>query len=317
MAYSTNPYLIKTREVALKKLLVDHWPLQKAANYSGVHRTTLWRWRKRWEELNCNVKTKNYNRPSRPHTFKEANYCWKIPTLVSAPKTHPGSIAQLTIDRILAIRAKLNRCAVVIQAELLKEQTKVSVSTIKRVIAKYALQKTKRRKIKRTLPRPDTRHPGDLVQIDTVHYVDRLTGERRYIFTVIDLFSRMSYALCFDRMLPGNALRTVLAAERYFGFNIKVLQSDNGPEFSKWFTAMVEAGGYRTHRHTRIHRPNDNAHIERFNRTLREECIGDHMSCRETTEKINEKLGTFIDFYNYERLHLGLQCRVPVEMLRR
>lgn len=29
-------------------------------------------------------------------------------------------------------------------------------------------------------------------------------------------------------------------------------------------------------RHTRLGRPNDNAHIERFNRTIQEECTGSY-----------------------------------------
>ena len=131
----------------------------------------------------------------------------------------------------------------------------------------------------------------------------------------------MAFARCFDRLLPGGALKTLKQAEDYFDFRIKVIQTDNGPEFSKWFTHMAESGtvegGRRIHRRTRIHRPNDNAHIERFNRTLREECIGKHMSCNDSLEDINWDLLCFLDYYNEERLHLGLQCRTPRSMLQR
>jgi len=316
MAYSTNPHIINTRKAALLYVVVAHRPVCLVARRFGVHRSTLWRWLCRWKEINQFVKDRNYNRPSRPHSFNEKNYCWKLPTRSSAPKSHPKRIAREIIEKILAIREKLNRCAQIIQTELLKECIVVSLSTIKRVIARYGLQKTKRRKIRRTLPRPNVKAPGDLVQIDTLHYVDKLTGKRRYIFTVIDLYSRMSYGRCFDRLLPGCALKTFLLAEQYFGFSIATIQSDNGPEFSGWFSTHIEAKG-RVHRRTRIHRPNDNAHIERFNRTLREECIGDHMSCHETTDTINQKLRLYIDYYNRERLHLGIQCRAPRSMLQR
>ena len=36
--------------------------------------------------------------------------------------------------------------------------------------------------------------PGELVQIDTVHYVNPLDRSKIYIYTVIDLYSRMAYA---------------------------------------------------------------------------------------------------------------------------
>lgn len=319
MTYSINPNLTKARGAAVELVLHEYLPLGVVARKSGVHRVTLWRWIRRWRELNPNVQFTNPNRPTVKlgRVFRYERVSWAVPTLSSAPKSHPKRIAKWIVDRILAIRAALGRCAVVIQAELLKERVKVSVSTIKRVVAKYGLQKTKRRKLRRTLSRPDVKKPGDLVEVDTVHYVDQLTGARRYIFTVIDLYSRMAYAQCSTRLLPGNALVTVLEAERRFGFKFGTIQSDNGPEFSKWFKERVESSGKRVHRHTRIHRPNDNAHVERFNRTLREECIGSHMSCKYTTETINQKLEQYIDHYNNERLHLGLQCRTPRSMLQR
>jgi transposase InsO family protein len=108
----------------------------------------------------------------------------------------------------------------------------------------------------------------------------------------------------------------LLEAEEYFGFKIRTIQTDNGPEFSKWFTSQTGGKGM-IHRRTRIHRPNDNAHVERFNRTLREECIGYHMGCNTTTDSINQGLRKYLDYYNDERLHLGIQCRVPREMLQR
>lgn len=316
MAYSTNPNLVKARKEVLLAVISHRLPICTIARRFGIHRTTVWRWIKRWEEINCNVKDRNYNRPSRPHSFNEKSYCWKIPTLSSAPKTHPCRIAKWIEERILELRALLGRCAVIIHQKLLVEGIRVSVSTIERIIARYGLQKTKRRKIRQTLPRPDAKALGDLVEMDTVHYVDKLTGKRRYIFTVIDLYSRISFARCFERLLPGGAFTTLKHAEQYFSFKIKVIQTDNGPEFSKWFTTQANGLGI-THRHTRIHRPNDNAHIERFNRTLREECIGDHMGCQETTASVNQKLREYLDYYNEERLHLGIQCMVPRGMLRR
>jgi len=318
MAYSTNPNLVKARRDALLSVIAEQMPICVVARHFGVHRSTIWRWMRKWRVLNQQIDQDCPNRPNRRGKthFCPTYYSWSIRTESSAPHTHPGRIKQWVIDRILAIRATLGRCAVIIREELAKEQVVVSVSTIRRVIAKYSLQKTKRRTIRRTLPRPDVKSPGDLVQIDTLHYVNKLTGKRRYIFTVIDLYSRMSYAKCFDRLLPGNALTTVLSAERYFGFKITTIQSDNGPEFSKWFSHQLHGKGI-VHRKIRIHRPNDNAHIERFNRTLREECVGQHMSGNLRLPLINQKLKQYIDYYNNKRLHLGIQCMTPKSMLQR
>ena len=316
MAYSINPNLVNARKEVLLAVIADGMPVCTAARRFGIHRSTVWRWVKKWEELNhFTVGGQNYNHPSRHKDFVARNYTWKIATMSSAPKTHPQRIAQWIVQRIVELRKALGRCAVIIHNQLLKEGIRICVSTVERVIAKFCVLKTKRRHIRRTLPRPDVQSPGDLVEMDTVHYVDKLTGDRLYIFTVVDIYSRMAYARPQKELRPGRAYQTLLEAEEYFGFRASVVQTDNGPEFGGWFTSRAEAelvdGAKRVHRHTRIHRPNDNAHVERFNRTLREECIGNHMSCHDTPEDVWWKLGCYIDYYNEERLHLGIQCRTP------
>ncbi|MGH7926701.1 MAG: integrase core domain-containing protein, partial [Candidatus Binatia bacterium] len=59
------------------------------------------------------------------------------------------------------------------------------------------------------------------------------------------------------------------AATEQSPFPFVLLQSDHGSEFSQKFTLEVGV----THRHTRVRTPNDNAHLERFNRTIQEECF--------------------------------------------
>ena len=65
-------------------------------------------------------------------------------------------------------------------------------------------------------------------------------------------------------------------------------------------------------RHTRVRRPNDNAHVERFNRTLREECLGNYIPTRETLEQTQQRAEQYLDFYNNGRLHLGIQFMTPL-----
>lgn len=55
MAYSTNPNLPKARATALRLLLVDRLPLVVVAHKCGIHRTTLWRWKRKWELLNQHI----------------------------------------------------------------------------------------------------------------------------------------------------------------------------------------------------------------------------------------------------------------------
>lgn len=100
------------------------------------------------------------------------------------------------------------------------------------------------------------------------------------------------------------------------GFKFKAVQADNGPEFGQYFAEKLETKGISIH-HTRLHRPNDNAHIERFNRTIQEECTGSYTLDSDKLEALNQRIAVYLDFYNCKRIHLGLKYMTPVQMLQR
>lgn len=84
-----------------------------------------------------------------------------------------------------------------------------------------------------------------------------------------------------------------------------MLQADNGPEYSHYFEDVLSRQNIIT-RHSRLHRPNDNAHIERFNRTIQEECLGRYLDPTISNQKIQSKLNHYLEFYNTKRVHLSL-----------
>ncbi|MCL5017528.1 MAG: integrase core domain-containing protein, partial [Patescibacteria group bacterium] len=67
------------------------------------------------------------------------------------------------------------------------------------------------------------------------------------------------------------------------------------------------------HRHSRVRKPNDNAHIERFNRSIQEECLDKVISIPvEYRKAINE----YLPYYNGRRLHLGINLKTPLECVQ-
>jgi transposase InsO family protein len=156
--------------------------------------------------------------------------------------------------------------------------------------------------------------PGRLVQTDTVHLTSAFRKQKRsYLYTAIDIYSRWAYAEYHTRISQRLSIQFLARAEAYAGFRFETVQADNGPEFGRKFEAGLQTRG-TTVRHSRVRRPNDNAHIERFNRTVQEECVG---STNPFSEELYGKVLTYLAYYNEERLHLGLQCRTPLEVLRR
>jgi putative transposase len=133
------------------------------------------------------------------------------------------------------------------------------------------------------------------------------------LYTVIDVYSRWAYAEYHTRLGQDIAAAVVTRAQAYAGFHFACVQADNGPEYSQEFESRLKAKGMVV-RHSRVRRPNDNAFVERFNRTIQEECVG---NTNAFSEELYSKVLTYLAYYNEERLHLGIQCRTPAEMLQR
>lgn len=319
MSYSTNPNLPKARAVGLQLLVRDGLAVQVVANKCGVHRSTIWRWKQKWDTQNEHVQLTNDNRPGRrTGTWRLTACTWLIPTESSRPRTCPHAFSEAVVSRVLVLRAQLKRCAEVVWHHLVREEgIRISLSSVRRILRRHHLTNGRKPRLRRDNPtRPAVTRPGELLQTDTVHYVCPYTKKRRYVYTVIDLHTRMSYAEIHDRIGPGLAAQCTLRAQAQFGFAFAMVQADNGPEFSRYFEDTLRRNGIQT-RHSRLHRPNDNAHIERFNRTIQEECLGRTLTHRDTNKQVQARLTAYLDFYNTERVHLGIQCRTPLEMLQR
>lgn len=117
MAYSTNPNLPKARAIAMRLLVIDRLPVTVVARKCGVHRSTIWRWKRKWDTLNRYVQMDNSNRPNRQvktrsgiSRFRLAACRWNIPTESSRPHTSPRAISDAIVRAVLAVREQLRRC---------------------------------------------------------------------------------------------------------------------------------------------------------------------------------------------------------------
>lgn len=321
MAYSTNPNLPKARAVALRFLLLEAVPLQIVARKCGVHRSTIYRWKRKWLELNSNQQLASYNRPNRKpgRRFRLGGCRWLIPTDSSRPHGSPHAIADTIVARVLKLRAQLKRCAEVVWYHIVHEDDiRISLSSVRRILRRHhCFDGARKKRVRSDNPhRPHVTRPGELVETDTIHHVDPRTGKRLYYYTVIDLFTRMTHVILASKLGPGLAARAVLEAQDKWGIPLSMVQTDNGPEYGRYFEQVLRSHSITT-RHTRLHRPNDNAHIERFNRTIQTECIGHYWRRSVPLHHQRDTLTGYLDYYNTKRVHLGIQMQVPAAMLQR
>lgn len=321
MAYSINPNLPRARAIAMKLLIVEGLPSTVVANRCGVHRSTICRWKRKWLNINADVQFENYNRPNRKtgEQFRYTACKWLVPTNSSRPITSPRAITDRIVKRVLEVRHKLHRCAEVVWHHITTvEGVQVSLSSVRRILRRHhCFDGARKKRVRPDNPRrPHPTSPGELVQTDTIHYICPSTYKRRYVYTVIDLYTRMAYAEIHSSIRPGIAVDVVLRAKQLWGFSLAMVQADNGPEYSHYFEDKLTIQGIQV-RHSRLGRPNDNAHIERFNRTIQEECLGSRISSSVATATLQTKINKYIESYNTKRIHLGLQLQTPISMLQR
>lgn len=287
MPYSKNPHLPKLRMEAVN-LVIQGWSIRKVARHFGVQPSTVLRW-----------KRKDINYGMRP-----------IPTLSSRPKRSPLSLPLDIVEKIVEERKKRNRCAEVVHESLRINGVVVSLSSVKRTLERRGLirERSPWKRWHNTFMRPEAVNPGDLVQMDTIH-IQPKNGLKFYIYTLIDLYSRWTYAKAVAQINTRNTIAFTREAQRHSPFTFRVFQTDHGSEFSTHFTERIGL----PHRHSRVRQSNDNAHIERFNRTLQEEAL-DHVP--QNLKDYQYAIRKYLRYYNEERLHLGLKLKIPMQVLR-
>ena len=237
----------------------------------------------------------------------------EIPTASSRPDHHPNEIDPEIVKQILELRSERSQCAEILHHRLGTERNIViSLSTVKRILKRYGISKySKWKKWHQYSERPMPERPGWLVEIDAVH--EGIPSERLSAYALIDVCSRWAYAepaLAVNCRATSSFMRT---AREQAPFSFKTIQTDHGAEFSKWFTKIVLHDGM-SHRHTRVRTPTDNGHVERFIRSLQDECL--HQIPR-TLSSWQREIPEWIKYYNTERPHMGLNFKTPAEVITR
>ena len=113
-------------------------------------------------------------------------------------------------------------------------------------------------------------NPGDLLQLDGVLKLSN--GTRRYVFTAVDLVSRIAFTMAFPSASSRSGkvfLEQILTTAP---FPVLHIQTDNGAEFLKEFRkAAIEAELVQFFNW--VKQPKYQGWVERFNRSIQEEFI--------------------------------------------
>ena len=139
-------------------------------------------------------------------------------------------------------------------------------------------------------------------------------GRRLRCLNIVDDFTKECLAIEVDTSLPGRRVVSVLerlAEMRGLPISITV---DNGPEF---ISKALDAWAYEqqlTSRFIEPGAPQQNAYIERYNRTVRHEWLDQYII--ETIEEAQHHATQWLWTYNNERPNMGIGGITPAQKLK-
>lgn len=267
------------------------WELHRAghkveyiAEEVGRHRSTIYRWLKGIRLYGIKEFIRRYQNAKKGRRQH---------------KTHP-----YVQQRVLSIRREHHHCCGdKIVYWLAKEGIHISRSTVYRILNKLLQLRPKRRKNVSRGPVPRASGPREVIQMDTIDF------GTVFAYTAIDIHTREGQVVLRPTLTAADgevALRQVMA---YFGA-CHTLQTDGGSEFEAAFAERVPDFA-RRHRLARPYRHNEQAFVERFNRTVRQECLGWKKYTPDQIPALQVQLDQWLHYYHFVRPSMAFEPMRP------
>ena len=154
------------------------------------------------------------------------------------------------------------------------------------------------------------------LQMDVKYVTPELSGlpHTLFLYAVMDIYSRYKQGVIFPLLDQGFAIEAVKLCVPQFPFKSDFIQTDNGLEFQQRFDDFVRTTLQLEHHYIHKSNPNENGIIERSFRTDEEEFFFFRMKKPIDEMDLNAQYQQYLQFYNLERLHLGIGIRTPSEV---
>ena len=148
--------------------------------------------------------------------------------------------------------------------------------------------------------------------MDFMH--DQLTDGRSFrLLNIMDDFNREALAMEIDLSLPAERVVRVLDQIIEWRGKPAAIRSDNGPEYvGKTLAEWAQRNSVRLE-HIQPGKPQQNAYIERYNRTVRYDWLGHYLF--ESIAEVQDYATRWLWFYNHERPNMALGGITPKQRL--
>ena len=267
----------------------------------GIHRNTLAKWLRRYDEANLHTLEEHTRKPK--HLRQRQASLIKDERIIGLKHEFP-ELGREKIRAIYVSRYKEPITSWYVERATRSYHLYCLITPRKQTHTKASYVK---KKISELKTKPN--QTGFLLHFDTI--VLHLPGVKRYILTSIDHHSRLAYAFIYPSHTSTNAKVFLLRLKYLLGNKIENIHTDNGSEFHKHFKQAVQALGM-AHYWSRPRTPKDNAILERFNRTLKQEFLRQG-NFYPNTNLMNQKLTDWLIKYNSIRPHQALGYLTPLK----
>lgn len=293
---------------AKEKLKILDWYIAHSKNQSltarhfGVERETIREW---WRKLQEGGPTALNNKSHRPHRLRK-------------PETSHEAVIE-----VVNIRKKYKAWSKYKIHSMLPPNIKTSVSTVGRILKRRGLiDKRISKKKSRAAKSPRARFPrgftirneGDMIQMDTKYIM--LTGGRKYYqFTAIDVLSKRRVLRVYKTQSSKNGVSFLEECEQAFPFAMKVIQTDNGAPFQKYFDAWCQKKNI-PHYFIYPRTPKQNTYVE-ISHGADEREFYQQGNIYEDFEAMRNKLAEWEYVWNNVRPHQALNYMTPNQYLEK
>jgi len=218
-------------------------------------------------------------------------------------------------EKVAKLRKETDAGPTIIMFMLLELGVNISKQTIYRILIRKKII-TPRQKGKVIYQRYTLGYPGAEIQFDFTQIED--SAERFWIASAVDDHTRYGFAKVYDRCTSANARDFLRHIVRTAPFPIFAVRTDQGSEVSKSFTKECQKNQIE-HIRNRIKTPRHNGKVERFHRTIQEECLWYKWHWKLTKEEAEYRIKLFLGFYNERRHHqgLGMNGKTPLQKLNK
>lgn len=232
------------------------------------------------------------------------------------PQNSPGALSDHVIQQIISLRVKEK-----IGPARIALRLGLTHSSVYRTLCRQGLQYLQPKKPRKKPQRYEKTYPGELLHLDTKTLVPLRRGyPKEHQFAILDDYSREAFCRIYPAATTRAATDFLYLALEYYNYPVKAVLTDNAFCFSMRYAAHASRLtlfaqtcrdlGIR-HYLLRPYHPETNGKVERFFRTIDDECYN-RIRLRNSLHR-SQVLDAFVQHYNFNRPHLSLKGLTPVQ----